>query len=245
MNSKRLYRMSLVVLLLLGWELIARFGSVPAVLFPSVGKVLIRWFEMLRYEALITKTIYSVSLVLGAITISLIMVFLILLISEKSGYIKENASFFNAVLSPIPGVAILPLVIIWFGLSTLSMMIILVHASMWPLWSQLSTTLEKLNLQFERFVRSYRIHWTRQVYHIYILGMRKDIFSSLGVAWSRGWRALISIEMIFGMSGQYSGLGWLIFERRMYMDTAGLYAGVLMIALCGVVFETLLFKYSQ
>jgi NitT/TauT family transport system permease protein len=48
--------------------------------------------------------------------------------------------------------------------------------------------------------------------------------------------------MIFGIVGAQTGLGWMIYERRMYMDTEGLYAGLIMIAFCGVLFESLIFK---
>jgi len=84
-------------------------------------------------------------------------------------------------------------------------------------------------------------HWKR-FWHLYCLGAAEDLRSALGVAWSRGWRALISVEMIFGITGSQSGLGWLLYERRMYMDTAGLYAGLAAVALCGILFETWIFR---
>ena len=69
--------------------------------------------------------------------------------------------------------------------------------------------------------------------------------TGLQISWSRGWRALISVEMIFGMVGNQTGLGWLIYERRMYMDTAGLIAGLIAIAICGILFETLFLKVKK
>lgn len=51
--------------------------------------------------------------------------------------------------------------------------------------------------------------------------------------------------MIFGIVGSHSGLGWLIYERRMYMDTAGMLAGLIAIAVCGVLFESVLFKAKR
>jgi NitT/TauT family transport system permease protein len=122
------------------------------------------------------------------------------------------------------------------------MVLIMVHATLWPLWSQLDLSVERLSTRYGRFMEAFRLDRKTRFWHIYVQGSAEDLKSSLGISWSRGWRALISVEMVFGMVGSRTGLGWLIFERRMYMDTPGLLAGLVTIAICGILFESLLFK---
>ncbi len=57
------------------------------------------------------------------------------------------------------------------------------------------------------------------------------------IGWARGWRGLISAEMIFGSISQIGGLGWYMYQRRAFMDTAGMYAGIIFVMLIGLIVE--------
>jgi len=241
-NRIRLYKFVIMALFLITWEAAAKFGPFSEMLFPGLATIGRRFWGLLLEEALLFKTLYSIAVVWLAMLLSLAAVVVLLTLSRASLFVKTAVDLIRAFAAPVPGVAILPLVILWFGLSRTSMLLIMIHATLWPLWTQLSLAVDRLSQRFSRFERAYRLsHWKR-FWHLYCLGAAEDLKSALGVAWSRGWRALISVEMIFGITGSQSGLGWLLYERRMYMDTAGLYAGLAAIALCGILFETWIFR---
>ena len=46
--------------------------------------------------------------------------------------------------------------------------------------------------------------------------------------------------MVFGAVAYSGGLGWQIFEARVMMDTASLYAGLIAVIITGIVTEELL-----
>jgi len=241
-EREQIYKFVIVALCLLAWEATARFGPFSEMLFPGLATIGSRFWVLLLEESLLTKTLYSIAVVWGAMLISLMAVVVLLVLAKGSLFVKTAVDLIRAIASPIPGVAILPLVILWFGLSKTSMLLIMIHATLWPLWTQLSLAVDRLSHRFSRFERAYRLPFWKRFWHLYCLGAAEDLKSGLGVAWSRGWRALLSVEMIFGITGSQSGLGWLLYERRMYMDTAGLYAGLAAIALCGILFETWIFR---
>lgn len=241
-KPERLHKLITVILFLSVWELTARYGPFSELLFPGLGTIGKRFVALILEASLLTKTLYSIGIIWLAMLVSLLVTIFLLILTRALPAASAAVDVLRAVAAPIPGVAILPLVILWFGLSKTSMLLIMVHATLWPLWTQLSLAVEKLIRRFSRFERAYKLSlWTR-FWHVYCLGAAEDLKSSLGVAWSRGWRALISVEMIFGITGSQSGLGWLIYERRMYMDTPGLYAGLAAIALCGILFESWIFR---
>lgn len=62
------------------------------------------------------------------------------------------------------------------------------------------------------------------------------------IGWSRAWRAVISAEMIFGTIGSGGGLGWFIYNKRIFMDTPGMYGGVIILMLIGLIVENLFFR---
>ena len=50
------------------------------------------------------------------------------------------------------------------------------------------------------------------------------------------------LPMIFGAIGATGGLGWYIFKERTMMHTAGLFAGILLVAVIGMLVEGLVFE---
>lgn len=241
-SKKHLYRGMFIGLILLIWTMASGSGAVNASILPAPQAVLNRFFEMLVQADLIQVTLYSVFLVFLAIALSLIATTLLILFGRKFEWFGTNVQMMNAVVSPLPGIAILPLVILWFGLGMESMFFILFHATLWPMWTQLDQVVDRIHKRFSRVEQIFKITGFRKFYHIYVLGALHEMRAVLSVSWSRGWRALISAEMIFGMVGNQTGIGWLIYERRMYMDTEGLFAGLLAIALCGILFESFVFR---
>jgi len=240
--KKLLARGIFLTVLLAIWEIAARSGRFPDALFPGLMDILKSFIDLLINGELIMKTAYSIGIVFLAMAISLVLAAALVSISRISGYAREFILLLQSILSPLPGIAVLPIVILWLGVSRTSMVLIMVHATLWPLWSQLDLSVERLSTRYGRFMEAFRLDRKTRFWHIYVQGSAEDLKSSLGISWSRGWRALISVEMVFGMVGSRTGLGWLIFERRMYMDTPGLLAGLVTIAICGILFESLLFK---
>jgi len=233
----------LVIVLL--WEFLARAGFFPELLFPRASVIGKRFIEMLGGEGLLQSTLYSISIVFYAMLLSLLTVILFVFLTRRLFFLKNILQMLNSLLAPLPGIAILPLAILWLGVNQRAMLLIIVHATIWPLWLQLDLAIERIEKRFSRFVKAFRLPLPDRVYHLYYQGTKEDLRRALAISWSRGWRALISVEMVFGMVGNKTGLGWLILERRMYMDTAGLYAGIIAIAFCGLLFESLIFKKGE
>ena len=63
--------------------------------------------------------------------------------------------------------------------------------------------------------------------------------SGLKTAWAFGWRTIIAAELVFGVAGSEGGLGNYINNARLYLLTDQMFAGLVTIALLGVVFEAL------
>lgn len=241
-SKKRIYRLVFVIIILITWEITSRSGMFDQNLFPSMTSVIKRLFQLITKENLLIKTAYSISLVLLSMITSLLISTVLIILGRRFDWMGTNIELVNSVASPLPGIAILPLVILWLGVRQDAMFFIMIHATLWPMWRQLSLGVDRLHKRYNRFEKAFVLSPFRRFYHIYCLGITEDLIAAMSVSWSRGWRALISVEMIFGIVGAQTGLGWMIYERRMYMDTEGLYAGLIMIAFCGVLFESLIFK---
>ena len=63
--------------------------------------------------------------------------------------------------------------------------------------------------------------------------------TGLKTAWAFGWRTVIAAELVFGVAGSKGGLGNYINNARLYLLTPRVFAGLVTIAILGVVFEAL------
>ncbi len=242
MDRKWCIKIGFIAFLLGCWQILAYSGVYPEAFIPKVETILVRWWHLIREDHLLMRVAVSLSTIIVAVAIALALSALLILIGKKSYIVKECLKLSASIAGPIPGIALLPLIILWLGLSTEAMMVILIHAMIWPLWTTLDLSVTRIHNRFNRFMHAFKISRWKRLKDVYFKGILPDLLTGIEVAWGRGWRALLSIEMIFGIVGNHSGLGWLIYERRMYMDTAGMLAGLLTIAICGIVFESVLFK---
>lgn len=245
MKHKAVMQSSFIMVLLIIWEGFARLKIFPEALFPSIEIVFKKTAWMIMTGKLISQTYYSVSIVILTMLMSLVFAFVLVVLGATSRYVRVNTELLNTILGPIPGVAILPFIILWLGISQAAMYVIMIHAMVWPIWITLVLSKDKIDQKYALLIRAFRVNKREKWLHVYLHGMIPEILSALEIAWGRGWRTLLSIEMIFGIVGNRGGLGWLVYERRMYMDTAGMISGLFAIAFCGILFESILFKSKR
>jgi len=147
-GNKLLARGIFLTALLAIWEIAARSGRFPDALFPGLMDILKSFIDLLINGELIMKTAYSIGIVFLAMAISLMLAAALVAISRISGYAREFILLLQSILSPLPGIAVLPIVILWLGVSRTSMVLIMVHATLWPLWSQLDLSVERLSTRY-------------------------------------------------------------------------------------------------
>jgi NitT/TauT family transport system permease protein len=67
----------------------------------------------------------------------------------------------------------------------------------------------------------------------------------LKTGWAFAWRTLIAAELVFGVASRTGGLGWYIFENRILLETANVFAGLLTIIIIGLIVENVVFRVIE
>jgi ABC-type nitrate/sulfonate/bicarbonate transport system permease component len=123
-----------IIVFLAAWELISRSGMVNAALFPPPTKVALALAEMLRSGELFNDMRASylrlaIGLVIGAITgIGLG------LLTGRMKMVADQLTPLIQMLRPLPPVAIIPLVIVWFGIGEPAKIFSIGFAVFFPVW---------------------------------------------------------------------------------------------------------------
>lgn len=240
-KNKIIIGIGLIVL----WQVISALNIYSNALFPSIFEILSAIIDGFYNGELFRSILYSFYILMKGIGLTMIIALVFVIGSQMNRFINDLVEFFITIAHPLPGIAIIPLVILWIGLGENAILFIIIHSMLWPMVLNLKEGINSIDSIYLDVSNVFNFSAVKKIKDIYFMGILPNMITGLKIAWSRGWRALISSEMIFGVIGSSSGLGWYIFEQRVYMNTPGLYGGLLIIILLGLLVESFFFKYLE
>ena len=241
-RMKKYMKFFWIILLLILWETAARFSGVSPILMPTLFTIFEAFFRGLSSGLLLISTANSLLLIAAGLLTGSIIALLLSVISYFSEIISTMTDTLTSIFHPIPGIALLPLVILWFGIGELSITVIIIHSVVWPMVITLRTGFKEIPEHYLDVGRNYELNAAGLLFHILLPASLPYGVSGLKIAWARSWRAVISAEMVFGAMGGMGGLGWYLYSKRVFMDAPGMFAGIIMLIIIGMVFENALFS---
>lgn len=231
----------LVLLGLPAWELLRRLSGVSPLLMPSLSDIGRALLHGLRGGQLLAQVGLSLGFIVAGTLIASILALLVSLLTRFSLLLDSLVAILSSLFHPLPGIALLPVIILWVGIGPAAVLAVIVHSVFWPVLTNLRTGQASLPLTWRLLAENYQLGPLRYLFLIALPASSPYILAGLRIAWARAWRALISAEMLFGAVTALGGLGWFIHSRRVFMDSAGLYAGIVTVMLVGSLIEGLLF----
>ena len=234
-------RLFFFVLLLLVWEAVVKLTRISPLLLPPVEQVAQALWAGLTQGVLFLQVLFSLGIIALGFLIGIVLALGLGIAARLSPFFDRLTDTLTVLAHPLPGMALLPLIVIWFGTGDPAVTLVIVHACLWPLLLSLQSGMQNAPALYTDLGRSFSMGKARIVLEILLPAALASVLSGLRIGWARAWRALISAEMIFGAIGATGGLGWYIFKARAMMNTAGLFAGIVLVAVIGMLVEGLLF----
>ncbi len=236
-----LRRLLVVLALAALWELYARFVD-NSLLLPAFSEAAAALWAAIVTGVLPARLLSSLE-VLGmgyGSGIAVAAVFATAAAVSRLG--SDVLATLTAMLNPLPAIALLPVALIWFGLGTGSLVFVITHSVLWAVALNAHAGFVGVPEAQRMAARNAGVRGIRLVAKVLIPSAFPAILTGLRVGWAFAWRTLIAAELIFGVSSHTGGLGWFIYESRMEMDTASVFAGLLAIILIGLFFEGVVFR---
>ncbi|MEL7564130.1 MAG: ABC transporter permease [Dehalobacterium sp.] len=229
-------------LLLFLWQLVAWSEVFSPLIFPSLSVVFKYLWLAIKSGEIVKEILFSLKLVLQGLGVGFFLAVIFVSLSKLSKTFEGFLETMTALAHPLPGIALLPLIILWFGTGTKSIIFIVIHSVVWPIVLNLSAGFKSIPQIYLEVGENFGLTRVGIIWNVMIPASLPFLMSGLRIGWARAWRALISAEMIFGATGGSGGLGWYIFKKRVFMDTPGLFAGLITIILVGLFVEYFIFK---
>ncbi len=237
----RLRKSSWILIMLAVWETSARFSGVSPILLPSIADISSAFAAGITSGRLLASTGNSLLLIALGIAAGTILALILVVPAFFSRHLSDLTDVLTSIGHPIPGIALLPLVILWFGTGQAAIVFIILHSVIWPMVINIRTGFREVPQHYLYIGRNYELKRSGMLFYILLPASLPFGISGLKIAWARAWRAVISAEMVFGALGGRGGLGWYMYNKRVFMDTPGMFAGILMLIIIGMLFENLFF----
>jgi NitT/TauT family transport system permease protein len=230
-------RSILLVALVLLWQLYVSVSGVSPLLVSSPAKIAEAFWEgwasgELAAATLVTLEILGLGMLVGMCLAAVLTTF-----ATWTRIGEDVLVLLTSMLNPLPAIAILPLAILWFGLSPAALVFVIANAVTWPIAINVSTGFRTVNPTILMVGRNLGLRGFKLVKDVLMPAALPHTISGLKTGWAFGWRTIIAAELVFGVAGGGGGLGYFINDSRYFLRIPDVFAGLVTIALIGIALD--------
>ncbi|HIR93724.1 MAG TPA: ABC transporter permease [Candidatus Egerieimonas intestinavium] len=237
-REKRKYDYLLILLsiaILLGAWII--FSQMNPKVFPTP---LAAWERLVK---LVERPVMKIS-IWGHIGISLQRVLIALAVATVlgvafglvTGWCPRIKAAFNPLfvaLRPIPPIAWIPLIILWFGIGEFPKVLLVFIGAFFPIAQNTMAGVEMVDDMYLKVGKIYKANTWNMLRHIVFPASMPAIMAGIKISLSSGWMVVVAAEML----ASKSGLGFLIIRGQESFDIALVLVGMVLIGLIGAAFS--------
>lgn len=236
-SSPQFQKVAILAILVGIWELWVSVFDVEPFVFPAFHSVIGALIDGVMDGSIVRITWTTLSLVLQAYGLSIAVALLLTSFAISSSWGQEFLNTVTGIFQPLPSIALLPMAILWFGLSRQSLLFVVVMSMLWPLAASLTAGFAMGSRTLMRLGQNYELGAFRMFRHILLPGALPSLIAGLRVGWGFGWRTIVAAELVFGTTGTSAGLGYFINISRLNLNTSASMAGILVVIIIGLAAE--------
>ena len=238
-NSATISVVTVVVLLLL-WFLVTNVGWVKPLFLPSPQQVFRQFYEYLTGQAN-DKPLYqhfaaSMFRVFSAFFLACLTA---IPIGIAMGMSRVARGIFDPPLEfyrPLPPLAYLPLIIIWFGIDELPKVLLIFLSCFAPLALAARSGMRSASQEQINAAYSMGASYWQVIRHVILPSALPDILIGMRIAIGFGWTTLVAAEMV----AANLGLGQMVLNASNFLRTDIVIMGIVVIGVVAYLFDLLM-----
>lgn len=218
------------------WELATRFEILNPFYFPPFSTILVKGYELFADGSIWEHMVFSLTNFAVGFVVS---VFLGVLLGIPMGWYKNVCRMFDPLLSGIyatPLIALLPLIIMMFGLGPLSKIIMTVLAAVFPILINTMVGIANTDHRLITMARSFGARDDQIFRKVSLPGSLPYIVAGMRVALGRALVYIVVAEQY----GAATGLGYLSSVAAQRFQMAAMFVPIVIIAGLGAGLNELL-----
>ncbi|MBB5575651.1 ABC transporter permease subunit [Rhizobium paranaense] len=220
---------ALPIVLLIAWEIAASTGLVNARLMPAPTKIAAAFWRLLLDGSLLHHTLASTQRAFIGLVIGGGLGFVA---GVLNGLWKPAETFLDSTLQMlrnIPHLALIPLVILWFGIDEGAKIFLVATGVFFPIYINTFHGVRTIDPQLVEMASVYGLDRKALIQRIILPGALPSILVGLRYALGFMWLTLIVAETISATSG----IGFMTMNAREFFQTDVVLLGIIIYALLG------------
>lgn len=232
-NSGRAYGIVMVAVLLVAWWLATSLGLIKPIFWPSfdavgtrLGKLMTEGFRNIPLWDHVSVSVYRVlSGVFYGSIIGIPLGFAMGLSSVVRGMFDPVVEF----IRPIPPLALIPLIILWFGIDEFAKIFLLFLASLFIMIIAARSGVSGVNISKVHAAYSLGASKFQVLRHVILPNALPEIFTGLRTAMGVCWGTVVAAELV----AADRGVGSMIMIAKNFLQTDTVVIGIIIIGLIG------------
>lgn len=229
-----------VILILAGWTLVTNMGWIKPIFLPSPQATFQQFYEYLTGAAndkpLWQHFAASMFRVFAAFFLACLLA---IPIGIGMGMSRVWRGIFDPPIElyrPLPPLAYLPLIIIWFGIDELPKVLLIFLSCFAPLAMAARSGMRSASQEQMNAAYSMGASYTQVIRHVVLPAAMPEILVGMRVSIGFGWSTLVAAEMV----AANVGLGQMVLNASNFLRTDIVVMGIIVIGVVAYMFDLLM-----
>jgi ABC-type nitrate/sulfonate/bicarbonate transport system permease component len=237
-SARRVIRTVAVIgSVLVAWEVLARLSLVSQVFFPPPSAIWQALFDILRTgfygSTLLENLLDSVGRVAVGFIAAVVIGIPLGLAMARNDTIYDIADPILEFIRPVPPLAYIPLLVVWFGIGELPKVILIAVGTLPMVVFSAVAGVRGTPVQRVSVARCFGASEWQVFWHVYLQSSLPEIFTGLRVGVGIAWSSLVAAELIAAQAG----LGWMIEIAGRELQVAYIFIGIVLIGALGYLMD--------
>ncbi|MFF5537986.1 ABC transporter permease [Streptomyces cinerochromogenes] len=218
------------VVILIAWEVLARAGALPKTYAPAPTSIVKSAVDLWQQGVLgpdLAVSLQRAGIGLGiGLTVGVVT-------GVLGGLLRSGEYLFNGVvqvLNTIPLLAVLPLMIVWFGIDELTKVLLISFGAGVPMYLNLFAAIRGVDQRLIEMARTTGAGPWRMVTRVLVPGALPGFLVGLRFSLAYSVLGLVAAETV----NADKGLGFLITQGQTYLQTNQVFVGLVIYSLLGL-----------
>lgn len=226
----------LIIAILVVWSVLENTGRLNAVILPSISTIVDTFVKTLSSGTLVNNLIISVIRVLKGYVLATVLGVVLGILIGLSQHLRRITDLFIQIIKPIPPIAWIPLVILWFGIGETGKVFLIFLGGFFTI---LINVIDGIRQADQKLIEVSKVMETPFFKHIFLMiipGAMANIFTGLRTGLSSCWMCVVAAELV----SSTTGLGYMIMNARQFGQTDVVIVGMLTIGITGKIMDSIL-----
>ncbi|MBW4639669.1 MAG: ABC transporter permease [Gloeocapsa sp. UFS-A4-WI-NPMV-4B04] len=213
------------------WEAVSRSGSVNSVLFPPPTLVAVALYNWAIDGSLLIDIMMSISRVVVGFVTGAAAGIVLGILTGRYQILSNLLSPVFQLLRPIPPIAFVPIVILWFGLSELGKWFLVFWGVFFTVWIAAHLGVQRVDKTLIRAAQCLGTPEKRMLQEVLLPGALPYIFVGLRTSISISFYTLVAAEL----AGTFSGIAYRIEIAQQNLQVGQTIGGLIVLGIISAV----------